>query len=131
MHNVVILGGGRRPAWVSCGWADTRGDREIQGRDHVLSMEDPNAGRGGRSSFLGGFVEDIGDRNVSAVTVSSTWADCGVVAEAIEDLTAQRALCGENQSWAKMRLSRGRCESKQIIKNLLDTPTQDSNTRER
>ena len=34
----------------------------------------------------------------------------------------------------KVRVVRGRegrCESKQIIKNLLDTPTQDSDTRER
>ena len=40
-------------------------------------------------SFLGGFAEDMGDRIVSVVTVSGTQADCGVMAEAIEDTTTQ------------------------------------------
>ena len=45
------------------------------------------------SDFLGGFAEDMGDRMVSAVTVPSARADCGVVAEMIEDLAEQEALC--------------------------------------
>ena len=43
-------------------------------------------------SFLGGF-EDMGDRLVSALTVSSRWPDCGVIAKAIADFTTQGALC--------------------------------------
>ena len=42
--------------------------------------------------FLGGFVEDVDHRIVSAVTVPGTWADCGVVAETIEDLAAQAGM---------------------------------------
>ena len=40
------------------------------------------------ASFLGSFVEDVGHRTASSVTVTSAWADCGVVAETIEDLAA-------------------------------------------
>ena len=39
-----------------------------------------------------GFVEDVSHRIVSAVTVPRAWADCGVVAEAIEDFNARGAL---------------------------------------
>ena len=41
----------------------------------------------------GSGVEDMGDRIVSAVTVFGAWADCGVIAEATEDLTTHGALC--------------------------------------
>ena len=42
--------------------------------------------------FCGCFVEEVSHRIVSAVTVPHAWADCGVVAEAIEDFNAREAL---------------------------------------
>ena len=35
----------------------------------------------------------MGDRVVSEIAVSGAWADYGMIAEAIEDLTPQGALC--------------------------------------
>ena len=36
--------------------------------------------------LLGGCVEDMGRRVVSAVTVSGAWADCGLFTKTIEDV---------------------------------------------
>ena len=57
------------------------------GSDQTLLLQKTEA------CFLGGFVDDAGHRIVSAVTVPGAWVDCGVVAETIEDLATQEALC--------------------------------------
>ena len=72
--------------------------REVgHGRPEVGDHQTPGgvgAGPRGRSlASLAGFVEDMGDHIVSAVTVSGTWADCSVIAETFEDLTTRVALC--------------------------------------
>ena len=54
-----------------------------------------HSGRGwSRLSEGGGaVVDDTGDRIVSEIAVSGAWADCGMITEAIEDLTTQETLC--------------------------------------
>ena len=42
---------------------------------------------------MAGFEEDMGDRIVSEIAVSRAWTDWDTIAEAIEDLTRQGALC--------------------------------------
>ena len=101
--------------WVSCGWAETKGDCKMPGfRDHVLPLGNPNVGRSdvarpqrkavrvfsrpafsfwAKACFLGGLREEVGNRIVSAFTVSSTWTECGVITNATEDFAAQGALC--------------------------------------
>ena len=45
------------------------------------------------TGFLGGSAEDMGDRLMSEVTVSGTWADCGVVAEATRTCRIKGTVC--------------------------------------
>ena len=47
--------------------------------------------------FLGGFVEDVGHRVVSAVAVARTWTDHHVVAEPVENLTAKERSASQSK----------------------------------
>ena len=67
---------------------------------------------GAEAGFLGGFVEDMGGRNVSEIAISGAWADCSMVAEAIENLPTQGAVCvlvhGRDAKDVRVRLA---CQS--------------------
>ena len=75
------------------------GPEVVLGRDWPEAEGRPPSGVGAgclfflraESGFLGGCVEDMGI--VSAVTVSGTWADCGVIGASIKDVTTQGGLC--------------------------------------
>ena len=99
-------------AWGSCGWAEAVGDITIPGfRDHVLD----------RLVVPGPLNEAVRDRAeleqahclpswaalgktramdfCLRLRPTSTWADGGVIAKAIEDLAAQEALCVLVEKW--------------------------------
>ena len=110
-----VLRCGSRGALISYDWAETGGDCKIPSfGDHVFPVGNPDVGRSVKAGplwkavgvraeleqtgllllwtetcLLDDIGEDVGLRNVPAITVPGAWADCGVVADTIEDLATQ------------------------------------------
>ena len=93
-HSAMFWGVSCRRAWIPCGRAEAGNNRKISDfrNGHSRRQQACLVLLIAESHFLDGFVDDMGDRIVSDVTVSRVWADCNMITKAIEDLTAQGAL---------------------------------------